>query len=469
MLAAIGRGYHRQYATEQDSNLGKARAEATDPDPLTPDYPTLFHRLAATAEDVAQHVKPGQAGYQDWYANIKKDFTEKATKAAAAEVDEKWLVWKAKELDRLARTHDTEIAAEGRKRGTKYFIAMASRLGLRCIPAESTESAIDSAIDPPTTTTGKKRTISGSAPSVRLPTPAGAKANLTVALASARSTSSPAATPRGRAASTSTSSLFRMRSDPSPLRSPAISRTILTLSPRATLNLQVNKPHPPTAASGASGPPGFEAIAAAIQAAMGPAIQAAMAPYAAKLDALERVNMPPPVTRPACKHNPINSPTTTPAVHQNVTPPPIPPNNTVRADSGFILIDSQSKKWKGKVNAGGQTSAQPAQTNLTPASYANAAMNAADIQQPQAPRRQRNPTPAITEVTVLRTGGHVDPQRESHIRARAADAIVREVRTKMAKVVAKPIPLRAGRWSIHPRSKGNFVFSFDGCLTFDVI
>ena len=39
----------------------------------------------------------------------------------------------------------------------------------------------------------------------------------------------------------------------------------------------------------------------------------------------------------------------------------------------------------------------------------------------------------------------------------------------MAKAVAKPIPLRAGRWSIHPRSKGNFVFSFDGCLSFDLI
>jgi hypothetical protein len=32
----------------------------------------------------------------------------------------------------------------------------------------------------------------------------------------------------------------------------------------------------------------------------------------------------------------------------------------------------------------------------------------------------------------------------------------------MAKAVANPIPLKAGRWSVHPRSKGNFVFSFDG-------
>src|SRR6266849_1540213 len=73
------------------------------------------------------------------------------------------------------------------------------------------------------------------------------------------------------------------------------------------------------------------------------------------------------------------------------------------------------------------------------------------------------------KVTILQPRGHADPQTESQIRARAADAIVREVRTKMAKAVAKPISLRAGRWSIHPRSKGNFVFSFDGCISFDVI
>jgi hypothetical protein len=39
----------------------------------------------------------------------------------------------------------------------------------------------------------------------------------------------------------------------------------------------------------------------------------------------------------------------------------------------------------------------------------------------------------------------------------------------MAKSVARPIALRAGRWSIHPRSKGNFVFSFDGCIRFEDI
>jgi hypothetical protein len=55
---------------------------------------------------------------------------------------------------------------------------------------------------------------------------------------------------------------------------------------------------------------------------------------------------------------------------------------------------------------------------------------------------------------------------EIRIRACAVDTIVREIRLK---TVAKPISLRAGRWSINPHSKGNFVYSFDGCIPFDII
>jgi hypothetical protein len=39
----------------------------------------------------------------------------------------------------------------------------------------------------------------------------------------------------------------------------------------------------------------------------------------------------------------------------------------------------------------------------------------------------------------------------------------------MAKAVARPIPLRAGRWSIHQQSRGNFVYSFNDSIPFDYI
>jgi hypothetical protein len=297
LIAAIGRGYHRQYATDQDSNLGKVRAAALDPNPLTPDYPTLFHRLAATAEDIAQHVKPGQEGYQDWYSNIKKGFTEKVTKADTAEVDEKWLTWKANEIDRLARHYDLEIAAKARKRGKKYFIAMAFRLGLQCTPMSGTNDATSS----PTALAGKKRTASGSAPNLRLATPIRKKPDPPTVTTLDRHTISPASTPQGRTAYPSTDSLIRMRLDPSPSRTPTIPQAILTLSPKAMLNLAVTRPPPSMTALA---PPGIDTITVAIQAALGPALQAAMAPYAAKLNVLEKATMLPLVTRPTQHHPP---------------------------------------------------------------------------------------------------------------------------------------------------------------------
>ncbi|KAH9959392.1 hypothetical protein BGW80DRAFT_1449125 [Lactifluus volemus] len=64
LLAAVGRGYHRQYSTEKESTLDRVRAEIIDPDPL-PKNPTLFHRLAAIADDVSTHIGTDQEGYQD--------------------------------------------------------------------------------------------------------------------------------------------------------------------------------------------------------------------------------------------------------------------------------------------------------------------------------------------------------------------------------------------------------------------
>jgi hypothetical protein len=70
---------------------------------------------------------------------------------------------------------------------------------------------------------------------------------------------------------------------------------------------------------------------------------------------------------------------------------------------------------------------------------------------------------------VIHMGGYNDPHTEQSIHAHAADAIIREVRLKMGKSVAKPILLKAGCWSIHPHSRGNFVYSFDSYIPFDQI
>jgi hypothetical protein len=43
LVAAMGRGYFRQYATDQESRLEAIRAGAIDPNPLTPKLATYFH------------------------------------------------------------------------------------------------------------------------------------------------------------------------------------------------------------------------------------------------------------------------------------------------------------------------------------------------------------------------------------------------------------------------------------------
>ena len=524
VLAAIGRGYHRQYGTEKESELEEVRAGVVDPNPLTT-APTLFHRIASIADDISTHVGSDLTDYKEWYHVIKEEFTVKATKAAAIEVEEKFLPWKENQFDRRANEARQEIAAFARAEGDKYFIELAERTGLIMTRVAGTNGAI---IPPPTVLAGKKRSASGSTSNSVTNTPVTTNVAMAVDPNSPRVTNSPSSTPRGRptalargrsraaalsqvrpnqtrdrsaptrdrtvltrersssppkkrgrALTPSTSALFRTRLDS--LTRPASPQAVLTLSPKATINLgtplgTVNPP-PPRVAPPASG---MDTVMASLQAILGPAIKAAMAPYAAKLDALEKAAMPPPVARPPQRQNrPIPTPTPIPATHQvrqghagtgAPPPPPGPPTGpTANADNGFTQVTRKSRKGKGKAGPDGQTPGQPQQINLTPASYASTAANAANIQQPRPLRKTGSSLPLITEVTVLRSGGHVNPHTETQIRARAADAIVREVRINMGKKVAKPIPLRAGRWSIHPRSKGNFVFSFDGCIPFDTI
>jgi len=412
MLAAVGRGYHRQYSIEKEGTLDKIRAETIDPNPL-PKNPTLFHRLAAIADDIGTHVGVDQDGYQDWYHIQKEEFNRKATKAAAAEVDEKWLSWKAKNLDMLAQQSEKEITAQARKNGIDYFIATGQRLGLHI----TRDTAITSTFQPPTT--GKKRTASGSLPG--------------------------------------------QGSVPTEMRK-ALSAESHEMSPI----VPCEKTTPPE--SGKGDTLNLDTIMTVIKAAIGLAIQSAMAPYAAKITALEKATTP----VPNGNVNPITAqefPT-----HRGIetsawaTADPGQSTNTQGEDFIPVMRNERGKKAKNKVSTNVPALAKAQKAIPAPVSYAGIAATQADITKKNpSPSKQLAHVPTITEVTVLRAGGFLDTNLEQRVRARAADAIVREVTLKMAKTVARPVPLKAGRWSIHPRSKGNFVYSFDGNVPFDII
>ena len=107
--------------------------------------------------------------------------------------------------------------------------------------------------------------------------------------------------------------------------------------------------------------------------------------------------------------------------------------------------------------------------NLTPALYTGVALATAALPQQSAPSRPTLSPPVITEVTVLHSGGLEDTHAEQQIQACASDSIVWEVKLKMAKALMDPIPLCAGHWSIQALSKGNFVYSFNRHIPFDII
>ncbi|KAI0277016.1 hypothetical protein BGY98DRAFT_1187474 [Russula aff. rugulosa BPL654] len=408
LLAAIGRGYRRTCDLERESMTGKIRAEVVDPNPIGPRYPTLFHRIAATASDIETNVAPDQDGYRDWYITLKKNFNEKAAKNAAGEVEEKWRRWKAEEIEKRAASQENEISAAVRNRNARYLFTAAEELGL-------TFASQNPPTDPfSTPTTGKKRTVSGSTPARGPSTPTPLRISLPRA---AKRTPSPADTPRGRVLAP------------------------MTLS-RKTVELESHSaPQQAQQREDSS-------VASMLQLIL------------TRLEALEqgtnrRAREPSPG-----RTAPAEGPS---VVHKDAT-----------TNNDFVLVERNKQQKKGRGKAGKTLSnmpppTQPMQINLTPASYAQVASTAADAKQPPAAPKVIGKLPGITEVTVLRSGGHADLQVERCVTTRAADAIVREVRLNMAKAVAIPIPLKSGRWSINPHSKGNFVYSFDGCIPFDNI
>ncbi|KAH9962561.1 hypothetical protein BC827DRAFT_1266797 [Russula dissimulans] len=166
--------------------------------------------------------------------------------------------------------------------------------------------------------------------------------------------------------------------------------------------------------------------------------------------------MPPPT-------NPTH-PSERTKLHSQLTVAPLPPSEDQTTavpsakehqDSGFTKVTHGNKGNKNKRNKG-KTAATtgndfPRQVIITPASYTEVTASVPNgNQKPNIPTSRTNHLPAITEVMVVRQGGHIDPQTELSIRARAADAIVREVCRNMSKAVARPIPLRAGFGQLCP-------------------
>jgi hypothetical protein len=126
--------------------------------------------MVSIADNISIHISPDIKDYRGWYSTAKNMFNIKATKAAAIEVEEKFLPWKANQFDRLANKVTQEIADQTNKHSKDYLIATACSLGLHFSWVEGTKGTTT----PPThlPVAGRKHLVSGSTPNSRVNTPA---------------------------------------------------------------------------------------------------------------------------------------------------------------------------------------------------------------------------------------------------------------------------------------------------------
>ena len=111
LVAAIGRGYHRQSTLGNEALLEKVRAELKDPNPISSEYPTLFHRLAVMGEHLGFCLSPDLDNYKDWFGYIRHDTEKEMARLASIEAEEKWREWKADQIDRRAAAQDSVIVS----------------------------------------------------------------------------------------------------------------------------------------------------------------------------------------------------------------------------------------------------------------------------------------------------------------------------------------------------------------------
>ena len=170
-------------------------------------------------------------------------------------------------------------------------------------------------------------------------------------------------------------------------------------------------------------------------------IQVAIAPFMARLEALEKVTMPPLQQQlPAQGRDPPLA-SAAPGQTEDPTPRHWPPPSAARMaapatpgkvgtstvtvgqnnNAGAEGQEFQMVRWhrrKGGTQQAGTmdpSHTQPTMINLTPASYADAAAAATDL-----PQTRANPKPTytllkITEVMVLCQGGHINSLTEQQI------------------------------------------------------
>ena len=417
-LAAIARGFTRPLK-ETTHKTYIASWESLDDNPQrileegeNPEFHSLLQRLKATSQHLDIHINADESdGLRKWTSVVRKGVEETAQRAAVAEAEMALHRWKADQLNTRQKQFEEDLNKIILERNIDLLRSTAELLGVTIGEQASTLRSR------PMPTTGGKRTASGSTP---LPAP-----------------------PVNKAKSSS------------PLNVPVAPISQVPQAPQIDIIT------------------------------LTAAVQTAMQPFMARLEAAERrstTTQPPAPPTPTGNAQAVKSRTrmapetqiqTRQAnqANENLRLPPVSGQQNLEGDWTQVTNKRNRNRTGKNVE---QTNSPLKQINLTPRSYAETTGVAATTTsaQPHAQSQQLqgvNHAPTFTEITVIRHGGSVNTVSEQAVRKRRPDAIVREVQANMARAVARPLPITAGRWSTGARSKGNFVFRMQGQIDFKFI
>ena len=106
-----------------------------------------------------------------------------------------------------------------------------------------------------------------------------------------------------------------------------------------------------------------------------------------------------------------------------------------------------------------QNSAAKSHAKATAAAQ-NCTATGRHIPQPTLPKNDPN----VTEVVVIRNGGHEDLEAEDALRQRPAGDIVREVQSALERSTRTPLKILKGAWSTSSHYTGNFIYTLVGDL-----
>ncbi|KAF8257053.1 hypothetical protein EI94DRAFT_1819257 [Lactarius quietus] len=407
-IAAVGRGYCRTENSLKEEEIKMARLQAIDSacgDIDNHPFANTFSRIIATTDQLSINltVDENESGLVSWLTQTEAQVKFRVERLAAAEVEEALLDWKKEQIDRRSTAVEADIQRAVRERNTNLLHQAAKALG---VDLQSVSN-----VSRPAPRAGGKHTVSGSA-----------------------------LIPHGS-----------------------------TATPPPALPVTPENPTQPR-------------LDERLLAALAATVQQALNPVLDRMSVIEKA-LPKPPTRanpPRATTTKVSEQTTSAPdqirLAESATRPRAP-----EPDDDFIEVESgksrkaRVRKKKAQAAASASTAnplpgaaTPPAgplrQINLNPSSYAVATTNPAAL--PTTATSPTSPTPLLPEVTVLRGGCSFDEEKEKAIRARPSDSIVREVRAAIVREVRKAPLLKAGRWSSGPRSKGNFVYVFQGNVPF---